>query len=206
MGKFWLALAMAFWMTAGAAQGVKSSSADESVKNAVETVVKTSKTDAAAKNGDVNAMAKVVQREFVPYTDFERTTRLAIGAPWKSATPAQQKQLVDQFTRLLVVTYAVQLTQIQDQNVAFTFKPANLNAAGNDAVVQTEVVGAAGNDPMQVGYRLAKTSSGWRIYDIDMMGMWLIQLYQRQFGDQVAKNGIDGLIRYLTDHNARYAS
>jgi phospholipid transport system substrate-binding protein len=207
MGKFWWAWTLALWMGIASAQGGQTLSADGSVKAAVETVVKASKTDAAAKNGDVNAMAKVVQREFLPYTDFERTTRLAVGSPWKTATPDQRKQLVQQFTRLLVVTYAVQLTQIQDQNVAFTFTPASLNAGGDDAVVQTEVKGAAGgNDDMQVGYRLAKTPSGWRIYDINMMGMWLIQIYQRQFADQLGKNGVDGLIHYLTDHNERFAS
>jgi phospholipid transport system substrate-binding protein len=205
MLKFWSALALACWMTAASAQSADSSTAGGSVKAAVETVVKASKADAAAKNGDVNAMAKIVQREFLPYTDFERTTRLALGSAWTAATPDQRKQVVQQFTKLLVVSYALELTQLQDQNVAFTFKPANVNAGGDDAVVQSEVKGTGGDSDMQVGYRLTKTPSGWRIYDIDMMGMWLIQIYQRQFANQLAKNGVDGLIRYLTDHNARFA-
>jgi ABC-type transporter MlaC component len=202
--KICVAALAAGWFTAASAQGVQSSNPNEFIKSAVETVVKASKTDPGAKDGDVGAMTKVVQREFLPYTNFERTTQLAVGQAWKTATPDQQKRLVQLFTDLLVHTYALQLTQIHDQSVAFSFQPAKVNAGGTDGVVRTEVKGTGSGDDLQVGYRVAKTPAGWRIYDIDMMGVWLIQLYQRQFGDQLAKNGVDGLIKYLADHNARF--
>lgn len=207
MKTWWAGVLASFWLAAAPAyaQGLRSPDPDAFIKEAVETVVKAAKADPSAKDGDVNAMAAVVQREFLPYTDFARTTRLAAGPAWKSATPAQQQQLVLQFTDLLVHTYALQLTQVRDQEVRFSFQSAKMDGQGTDAVVQTEVQGMGGGADLQVGYRLAKTAEGWRIYDIDMMGVWLVPLYQRQFGDQLAKGGVDGLIKYLADHNARFA-
>jgi phospholipid transport system substrate-binding protein len=175
----------------------------DAVRSAVETVVKAARNDPTARNGDVNATAKIVERDFLPYTDFERTTRIALGsAAWNKATLDQRKQLFEQFQTLLVHTYALQLTQIRDQNVRFRFEPAIIGANGSDAVVKTSVQGTG--DDMDVGYRLGKTGDGWKIYDIDMMGAWLIQVYQQQFASQIAQGGIDGLIKYLSAHNARF--
>jgi phospholipid transport system substrate-binding protein len=191
--------------TVVSAQEAKPSNPNDFVKSAIETVVKAAKSDPAAKDGDIGAMTKVVRREFLPYTDFERTTQMATGAAWDTATPEQRKQLVQQFTDLLVHTYALQLTQIHDQTVQFKFEPAKIEAKGDDAVVHTEVKGIGSGDDLQVGYRIAKSATGWHIYDIDMMGVWLSTLYKGQFGSQLAKNGVDGLIKYLSDHNARFA-
>lgn len=176
---------------------------DDLVKHAVESVVKAAKADPVARTGDIAATEKVVTREFLPYTDFQRTTRLAVGNAWKTATPAQQKQLFEQFQTLLVHTYAAQLTQIRDQAVTFQFTPAVLDSKGQDAVVHTSV--NSGGDDLQVGYRVEQTADGWKIYDIDMMGAWLILVYQQQFAPQLAQGGVAGLIKYLSDHNARFA-
>lgn len=205
--KKWLILlltlcAVGIMASAQASKG-GAASPNDAARNAVENVMKAARADAAARNGDVNATSKVVEREFLPYTDFARTTRIALGATvWNQTTPAQRKQLVEQFQTLLVHTYALQLTQIRDQNVRFRFEPATLNAKGTDAVIRTSVQGAG--DDMNVGYRLGKNSDGWKIYDIDMMGAWLIQVYQQQFASQIAQGGIDGLIQYLSAHNARF--
>jgi ABC-type transporter MlaC component len=202
-----LAVAVLLFCTTGAAfaQAARTGAANpnDAVRNAVETVVKAARSDPTARNGDVNATARIVERDFLPYTDFQRTTRIAVGsAIWNKATPDQRKQLFEQFQTLLVHTYALQLTQIRDQNVRFRFEPATIGANGSDAVVKTSVQGTG--DDLDVGYRLGRTADGWKIYDIDMMGAWLIQLYQQQFASQIAQGGIDGLIKYLSAHNARF--
>ena len=173
------------------------------VKQAVETTVKASKADPAARDGDLKATIKVVQTNFVPFTDFKRTTRIAVGPAWNTATPDQQKQLFEQFQQLLVNTYALQLTQVRGQAVTFKVDPAQMGANGKDAVVQSDVTGIS--DDLQVGYRLGLTDDGWKIYDIDMGGAWLIRVYQQQFAGQLAQGGVDGLIKFLVDHNARVA-
>jgi phospholipid transport system substrate-binding protein len=193
-------LAAAVVSTAAYAQ----SAPDAVVKSAVEGTVAAMKADPQARcGGDMGKITDLVQTRFVPATDFQRTTRIAVGKAWSTATPEQQKQLYEQFTLLLVRTYAASLSQLRDQDVKFKFLPANVPAGAKDAVVQSHVISNGGDDA--IDYRLTKDASGWRIYDINMMGAWLIQVYQTQFADQISKGGVDGLIKFLTAHNARSA-
>lgn len=178
------------------------------VKTAVETVVKNAKADPAARDGDAAATARVVARDFLPYTDFHRTTRYAVGAKaFDAATPAQQQQVFEQFQQLLVNTFALQLSQVRGTQISFKFAPTKLTANSNDVVVGATVSGTGDN--LSVAYRLAKTDKGWKIYDINMMGenvadAWLIQLYQPQFKARIAQGGIDGLVAYLREKNDRF--
>ncbi|MFJ2992948.1 phospholipid-binding protein MlaC [Pandoraea sp. NPDC087047] len=185
-----------------------SANPNDMVRTAVETVVKGVKADAAAKTGDVTATARVVTRDFLPYADFHRTTRYAVGPKvFDAATPAQQQQVFEQFQQLLVNTFALQLSQVRGNDIAFKFDPAKLTANSSDVVVGATVSGTGDN--LSVAYRLAKTDKGWKIYDINMMGenvanAWLIQLYQPQFKARIAQGGIDSLIAYLREKNDRF--
>jgi ABC-type transporter MlaC component len=194
-------LAAAFVTVSGAA--FAQSTPDAVVRSAVEGTVNAMKADPQARGGDMARITSIVEAHFVPSTDFQRTTRIAVGKAWATATPQQQQQLYQQFQRLLVGTYAASLSQLRDQQVTFKFLPSNTAANANDAVVQSHVISNGGDDA--IDYRLTRTPAGWKIYDINMMGAWLIQVYQTQFADQIAKGGIDGLIKYLVEHNARSA-
>jgi len=174
---------------------------DAVVKSAVEGTVTAMKADPKARGGDMAQITHIVETHFLPATDFQRTTRIAIGKPWSTATPEQQKQLYEQFTLLLTRTYAASLSQLRDQDVTFKFMPVSVPGGATDIVVQSHVISNGGDDA--IDYRLTKGPSGWKIYDINMMGAWLIQVYQTQFADQINKGGIDGLIKFLTVHNAR---
>ncbi|SAL84036.1 Ttg2 family toluene tolerance protein [Caballeronia choica] len=178
-------------------------SPDAVVKSAVEGTVAAMKADPQARGGDMAKITQLVETRFVPNTDFQRTTRIAVGKAWSTATPEQQKQLYDQFQVLLVRTYASSLSQLRDQDVKFVFDAPKLDANAKDTVVESHVISTGGDNPVR--YRLEKTPQGWKIYDIDMMGAWLIQVYQQQFAGQLSKGGVDGLIKFLTDHNARTA-
>jgi ABC-type transporter MlaC component len=178
-------------------------SPDAVVKAAVEGTVNAMKADPQARGGDMAKITQLVETRFVPATDFQRTTRIAVGKAWASATPEQQKQLYDQFQTLLVRTYAASLSQLRDQDVKFKFDAPNIDASAKDTVVESHVISTGGDNPVR--YRLEKTPQGWKIYDIDMMGAWLIQVYQQQFAGQLQKGGVDALIKFLSDHNARSA-
>jgi len=192
-------LAAALVSTAAFAQ----SAPDTVVKGAVEGTVAAMKADPQARGGDMGKITQLVETRFLPATDFQRTTRIAVGKAWSTATPEQQKQLYDQFTLLLVRTYAASLSQLRDQDVKFKFLPVDAAAGAKDIVVQSHVISNGGDDA--IDYRLTKGPSGWKVYDINMMGAWLIQVYQTQFADQISKGGIDGLIKFLTAHNSRSA-
>lgn len=190
-------LAAALVSTAAFAQ----SAPDAIVKSAVEGTVSAMKADPQARAGDMAKITQLVETRFVPATDFQRTTRIAVGKAWSTATPDQQKQLYEQFQLLLVKTYASSLSQLRDQDVKFKFAPTSAAVGAKDIVVQSHVLSNGGDDA--IDYRLTRDGSGWKIYDINMMGAWLIQVYQTQFADQLSKGGVDGLIKFLTAHNAR---
>jgi phospholipid transport system substrate-binding protein len=170
------------------------------VQSAVENVTHTIQANPDTRNGDLGKIIAVVQRQFLPYTDFERTTRLALGPAWRDATPEQRQQLFEQFQALLVRSYALSLAQLREQNVQFRYLPVRLGANPNDVVVETRVLN--NGEEVEIDYRLARTPAGWKIYDINMMGAWLIEIYRRQFGAIVARSGVNGLLNYLRRHNA----
>ena len=169
------------------------------VKTAVEGTVQAMKADPAARNGDMAKITKVVEDHFLPATNFDKTARIAVGDAWKQATPAQQEELAKQFKILMTRTYAASLAQLGTQDAKFAFKDGG--KAGGDTLVNSTVT--TPGDSQAVGYRLGKAGADWKIYDIDMSGAWLIQVYQGQFKSVVAQSGIDGLIQYLKKHNAR---
>jgi phospholipid transport system substrate-binding protein len=176
-------------------------SPDQLVKSTIERVMAAIKADSGARAGDPERTYQIVQQTFLPSTDFMLTTQYAVGSAWNTATPAQREALFKQFQTLLARTYALQLTQLQAQNTSFRFGAAPASAANAaDSVVKTTVV--TEGDTMPIDYRLRKTAAGWRIYDINMMGAWMIQVYRRQFAAQLASGGVDGLIKYLAAHNA----
>ena len=196
-----LALPMALvFMHAAYAQPVDSRSPDRMLKETIAHVMEAIRNEPAAAAGDPDRIYEVVQKQFLPATDFMLTTQYAVGSAWARATPAQREALFRQFQTLLARTYALQLTQLQGQDTQFRYAPAARLAAGaSDTVVRSTVI--TGGDTMAIDYRLRKSGAGWKIYDINMMGAWMIQVYRQQFAAQLASGGIDGLIAYLSAHN-----
>ena len=144
-------------------------------------------------------ITQIVNDNFIPATNFDRTARIAVGDAFKQATPEQQKELTDQFRTLMTRTYAASLAQLGSQDAKFTFKEGT--TTGNDALVTSTVT--TPGDSQTVGYRLGKAGGAWKIYDIDMSGAWLIQVYQGQFKSQLQHGGVPALIDFLKKHNAR---
>jgi ABC-type transporter MlaC component len=182
------------------AQQIDSRAPDQMVRSTIEDVMSTIRSDPAARAGDPDRINKIVEQKFLPNTDFRRTTEFAVGSAWAKATPAQREALFTQFQTLLAHTYATQLMQSRDQKTQFKFPPmAPLPPGANDAVVHTTVV--TGTDTMPIDYRVHKTDAGWKIYDINMLGAWMIIVYRQQFAAQLTKGGIDGLIKFIAAHN-----
>ena len=182
------------------AQQVTGRAPEQVLKGTIDKVMGAIRSDPAARAGDPERTLEIVRRDFLPATDFMLTTQYAVGSAWAQATPAQRDALFREFQTLLARTYAIQLTQMQQDDTQFRYVPTARPAANaDDAVVRTTVV--TGGDTMAIDYRMRRTAGGWKIYDINMMGAWLIEVYRRQFAARLASGGIDGLIRYLAAHN-----
>jgi phospholipid transport system substrate-binding protein len=173
---------------------------DALVKRLASDVLAAIKADAAIQAGDTARIVNLVDTQIMPNVNFQRMTASAVGPGWRQATPAQQKLLQDQFKILLVRTYSGALSQISDQTISV--KPMRASAGDTDVLVRTEIRGHG--DPIQLEYRLEKTpgqGAGWKIYNFNVLGVWLVETYRSQFAQEINANGIDGLIASLTARN-----
>ena len=197
-------LAMATIAFATAAQAAPATEApDVLVKRISQDVIDTAKSDKGIQAGDINRVNQLVETKILPYVDFQRMTSLAAGRHWRTATPEQQQKLSAEFRTLLVYTYSGALSQIKNETVEF--KP--LRAAADDTEVEVRSqVNVARGEPVLLNYRVAKSPTGWKIYDINVMGAWLVETYKSSFNSEISKGGIDGLIKTLADKNKALAS
>ena len=178
-----------------------SNTPDGLIKIIVADVITSIKSDPEIQKGNIPRVVDLVEKKIVPHTDMRRTTQLAMGKNWSKASPEQQNQLIMEFKNLLIRTYSGALSQLRDQTVQY--KPLRAAPGDTDVIVRTVVVGKA--DPIPLDYRLEKTNDGWKVYDINIMGAWLIEAYRNQFANQISQNGVDGLIRFLQERNAMLA-
>jgi phospholipid transport system substrate-binding protein len=174
------------------------STPDGLVQAIVNDVLNIAKTDKDIQTGNINKIIALVDQKIVPYSDLARTTQLAMGRHWSKATPEQQKLIIAEFKLLLIRTYAGALSQVKDQTVQL--RPFRMNPEDTEVVVRTQVIGKG--DPVQLDYRLEKTANNvWRVYDLNVLGAWLVEAYRGQFNNQISQNGIDGLITFLQERN-----
>ncbi len=193
---------MSFFVGQAYAQSAPDSNTpDGLIKIIVADVITSIKSDPEIQKGNIPRVVDLVEKKIVPHTDMRRTTQLAMGKNWSKASPEQQNQLIMEFKNLLIRTYSGALSQLRDQTVQY--KPLRAAPGDTDVIVRTVVVGKA--DPISLDYRLEKTNDGWKVYDINIMGAWLIEAYRNQFTNQISQNGVDGLIRFLQERNAMLA-
>ncbi|MGC4366703.1 MlaC/ttg2D family ABC transporter substrate-binding protein [Hydrogenophaga sp. R2] len=170
---------------------------DAMVKRISTEVLNAVKADPAIQAGDINRIVNLVDTKIMPNVNFTRMTASAVGRYWRQATPEQQKQLQDEFKTLLVRTYSGALGEVKDQTLSF--KPLRMQAADTEVIVRSEVRGRG--EPIQLDYRLEKTPGGWKIYDLNVLGVWLVETYRTQFAQEISAKGIDGLIASLAQRN-----
>ena len=185
-----------------AVQAQATKAPDALIKEISSDVLDTVKADNSIRAGDVRKVIALVDEKVMPYVDFQRMTASAVGRYWRQATPEQQKRLQEEFKTLLVRTYSGALAQVKDQTVQL--KPMRSSPEDTEVVVRSEVRGKG--DPIQLDYRLAKSPSGWKIYDVNVLGVWLVENYRNSFAQEIGTNGVDGLIAKLAERNKTAAA
>lgn len=177
---------------------------DVLVKRVTKEVMEAARTDKAIKSGDRQRIRQVVEEKILPHLDFERTTALTTGRHWREATPEQRKRLIDEYRALLMHTYAGAMSQINDQKLEY--KPLRMSPDDTEAEVRFQVRMPRRDEPVQVSYRMVKKPDGWKIYDVNVLGVWLIETYKSSFAQIINNNGIDGLIASLAEKNKSLAN
>lgn len=177
---------------------------DALIKRLSVDVLDTIKADKSLRTGDLTKVITLVDTRVMPNVNFQRMTASAVGPAWRQATPDQQKRLQEEFKILLVRTYAGALGQVTDQSIVL--KPMRAAADDKEVMVRTEIKGRG--DSIQLDYRLEKTpgqGAGWKIYNLNVLGVWLVETYRTQFAQEINVNGLDGLIKSLSERNAANA-
>jgi phospholipid transport system substrate-binding protein len=188
--------------TAVAASAKAVQPADAFIRGLTDEVMGTVKQDKTLQAADLRKVIALVDAKILPHVNFQRMTASAVGKNWRAATPDQQKRLQDEFKTLLVYTYAGAVAQIRDQVVEV--RPMRAQADDADVVVRTVVKGKG--EPISLDYRLERAGDGWKIYDVNVLGAWLVQTYQSSFAQEVSASGMDGLIAKLSERNKQLAA
>lgn len=173
---------------------------DALVKQISTDVIESAKADKGVQSGDLTRIQALVDSKVMPSVNFEVATRSAVGPQWRTATPDQRSKLQAEFKILLMRLYAGALTQVKDQTVEIT---KTLPVQGStQTIVQSEVRGKG--EPIKLDYRLDKSADqggAWKIIDVNVGGIWLVQNYRSQFANEITKGGLDGLINTLVARN-----
>ena len=201
--KKYIAIALTFSALALTGSAFAQEAPDALVKRISQDVIDTAKADKSIQGGNQQRILSLVEEKIIPYVDFERMTSLAAGRYWRDATPDQKKQLTEQFRSLLVYTYSGALAQVRDQKI--DFKPMRGSPSDTEVEVRSQVTQARG-EPIQLNYRMEKAANSWKIYDVNVLGAWLVESYKGTFASEIGRSGIDGLIKVLSDKNKSRAS
>lgn len=175
---------------------------DALVRQVSSEVIDSVKADKSIQSGDLQKIMALVDSKVLPHVNFQRMTASAVGRYWRQATPDQQQRLQAEFKNLLVRTYAGALTQVRDQSVEL--RPMRSKPDDAEVVVRTEIRGRG--EPIQLDYRLEKSGESWKIYDVNVLGVWLVENYRNSFAQEISANGIDGLIAKLVERNKASAA
>ena len=201
--KKYLAIATTFGVLTFAGSAFAQEAPDALVQRISHEVLDTAKADKSIQGGNQQRIFSLVEEKIIPHVDFDRMTSLAAGRYWRDATPDQKKLLTAQFRSLLIYTYSGALAQVRDQKI--DFKPMRGAPTDTDVEVRSQVIQPRG-EPIQLNYRMEKLADGWKIYDVNVLGAWLVESYKGTFASEIGRSGMDGLIKMLTDKNKTLAT
>ena len=198
MQAFLRALAAFFVSALMSGAAVAQTAPDALILSVSQGVLDEVKADRTLQTGDIERLNQLVDKRVMPHVNFARMTALAVGRNWRAATPEQQARIMTEFRQLLLLTYADAVRQVSDTSV----KVLPLRAKPEDTVVivRTQVL-RPGKEPIQLDYRMEKSAEGWKIFDLNVLGLWLVEHYRSQFAQVVSNSGIDGLIRSIQEKN-----
>jgi phospholipid transport system substrate-binding protein len=200
----WVGFAAVMALTLGGQARAQAMAPDALVKKVTEDVLSTVKSDPDIKSGNISKIQSLVESKVLPYVNFQKMTATAVGRNWSQASPEQQKEITDQFRQLLVYTYSGALQDVSDQKV--DFRPFRADPGDSVVQVDTRIINPRGGEPVQLNYKLEKSGPDWKIIDVNVLGVWLVENYRNSFQQEVSRGGIDGLLKSLTAKNQQLAS
>lgn len=198
--KLVLSAAIFAFVNAAYAQGT---APDELVRRSTTEVLAMLKADKDLAAGDPVKVEKLADEKILPYFNFQRMTRLAVGRGWRDATDAQKTSLINEFRKLLVRTYSSSLSQFKNQQIEV--RPLKIGPSESEVVVKT-TISQQGAPGIPIDYSMEKTKDGWKVFDVLIDGVSLVTNYRSSFATEIKNGGVDGLVKSLSDRNAKNAA
>ena len=193
-----VALLLGFTFFAGvSARAADIAAPDVLARSVTDEVLKIIRADKELQAGNQKKVVDLIENKVAPHFEFATMTRLAMGRNWSQANPEQKKALTQEFRMLLVRTYTTAFTQYRDQTIEY--RPLKLAPDETDVMVKSLI--KTSGQPVAVDYRMEKTDRGWKVYDVKIEGISLVENYRSTFNSEVQRHGIDGLIKSLADRN-----
>jgi phospholipid transport system substrate-binding protein len=174
---------------------------EQLVQKITEEVLAAIKSDKQLASGDKQKALKLAEEKVMPYIDFEEATRLAVGRAWSQASPEQKKRLVSEFRNMLVRTYSNAIESYQGQTLKVVPSRGGKPAGKDEATVRAQFV-RAGGQPLPIDFQMHKAGNTWKVYDINVEGISLVLTYRSEFDQVVKQEGIDGLVKRLSQKNS----
>lgn len=207
---FWLLgmlfLASITTVSQAAAQETMQEAPDVMVKRVSQEIIDLATSDKEIQAGNRRRILEVVNEKILPHADFQRATALAVGRHWRTATPEQKQRLIKEFRDLLMYTYAGAMSQIK-KGYPLEFLPMRAEPDAKDVEVRFQVRRRERSaEPIRVSYRMTRSPDGWKIYDVNVLGVWMSEAYRNTFSSEIARGGIDGLIQALEQKNRQLAA
>lgn len=202
----WQMLAAAVLLLAGLMFGANQARAeliapDKLIGQVSSEVLTKIKADPKIQAGDFSRISALVDETIMPHVNFERMTALAVGRGWRAATPEQRTALIKEFRVLLLRTYSGAMSQLKDETVQM--RRMRGKPDDDEVIVRSNIIGRG--EPIQLNYRMEKNPEGWKIFDINVLGVWLIETYRNQFKQIVNRDGVDGLLSTLKSKNEQFS-
>jgi phospholipid transport system substrate-binding protein len=176
---------------------------DVLARSVTDEVLAIVRADKELQAGNPQKLAQLVETKVLPHFNFTRMTQLAVGRNWRQATPEQQKALTDEFRTLLVRTYTTAFTGYKNQTIEY--KPLRMAPADTDVVVKSLIKQPTGQ-PVAIDYSMEKSGAAWKVYDVKIEGISLVENYRNTFNAEIQRTGVDGLIKALATKNKTLAA
>lgn len=176
---------------------------DALARSVTDEVLVIIRSDKELQAGNPQKVAQLVETKVLPHFNFQRMTQLAVGRNWRQASPEQQRALTEEFKTLLVRTYTSAFTQYRNQTV--DYRPLRMAPADTDVVVKSLIKQPTGQ-PIAIDYSMEKLAGAWKVYDVKIEGISLVENYRNTFNNEIQRGGVDGLIRSLGDKNKALAA
>jgi phospholipid transport system substrate-binding protein len=176
---------------------------DVLARSVTDEVLAIIRSDKDLQAGNPDKVMQLVEVKVVPHFNFARMTQLAVGRNWRQTTPEQQKALTAEFKTLLVRTYTTAFTLYKNQTV--DYRPVRMAPTDTDVIVKSLIKQPTGQ-PVAVDYSMEKTGGAWKVYDVKIEGVSLVDNYRNTFNSEIQKSGVDGLIKALADRNRSLAA